>query len=541
MKISEGGRGGGLAHEPNLSVRPRRGHPSDSTCAAYVASQASEGWTLLPDEYDDGGISGGTLDRPALQQLLADIAAGLIDIVVVYKVDRLTRSLLDFAKLVEAFDQAGVSFVSITQSFNTTTSMGRLTLNMLLSFAQFEREVTAERIRDKLAASKAKGMCMGGVPPLGYRADGRSLAIVEKHAGIVRDIYARYARLGNVRLVADQLHAEGIHVPKRTSGTGRAFGGKPFTRGQLYQILKSAIYVGDIPHREKTYPGNHPALIERVEWEAVQRKLASHVQGGPRSRTGAASPLAGKMFDGAGEPLIATHTTKNGKERYRYYVSKALHTKTGEDGMRLPAQEVEQAAALALAGLFLDPLKLAELAGIAVKPHGLLAMVAKANAVAEELRAESANAARFLDRLEVQEAGISLIISTAAVIAALELPTNPESPPSFTHLCPVRLTRTGRALRLIHGDGALVTGSNGVDLTLLRLLGRAQEWWKLLRNGQFDPTGLAEREGITVSYIVRVVRLAFLSPRVVEGILAGKLRPGVDGAACPPSAPMAQI
>jgi site-specific DNA recombinase len=224
-------------------------HAQREACAAYVASQASEGWQLLPGEYDDGGISGGTLERPALQRLLTDIAAGRIDIVVVYKVDRLTRSLLDFAKLVEKFDKAGTSFVSITQSFNTTTSMGRLTLNMLLSFAQFEREVTAERIRDKLAASKAKGMWMGGMPPLGYKADGRTLAIVEPHAAVVRDIYSRYLELGNVRLVDAQLRAEGVVVPKRKAGTGRAFGGAPFSRGQLYAILKNPIYVGDIPHK----------------------------------------------------------------------------------------------------------------------------------------------------------------------------------------------------------------------------------------------------------------------------------------------------
>ena len=195
-------------------------------CAAYIMSQASEGWTPIPERYDDGGISGGTLARPALQRLLADVAAKRLDIIVVYKVDRLTRSLLDFSKLVEAFDAAGTSFVSVTQSFNTTTSMGRLTLNMLLSFAQFEREVTAERIRDKIAASKAKGMWMGGTPPLGYRPYGRSLAIVDEHAALVRDIHARYLSLGNVRLVADELHRAKVTVPLRsTSTTGKTLAG----------------------------------------------------------------------------------------------------------------------------------------------------------------------------------------------------------------------------------------------------------------------------------------------------------------------------
>src|SRR5579884_4156470 len=227
-------------------------------CAAYIKSQASEGWKLVRERYDDGGISGGTLERPGLQRLLADIAAGHIDIVVVYKVDRLTRSLLDFAKLVEAFDKAGTSFVSITQSFNTTTSMGRLTLNMLLSFAQFEREVTAERIRDKIAQSKARGMWMGGTPPIGYRPDGRSLAIVEEDATLVRQIFNRYAELGNVRLLADELEEARIYSPVRQSGTGRAFGGRPFSRGQLYRILSNPLYIGRIDHGGRSHQANHP-------------------------------------------------------------------------------------------------------------------------------------------------------------------------------------------------------------------------------------------------------------------------------------------
>ena len=208
-------------------------------CAAYVLSQASEGWVLIGESYDDGGLSGGTLERPALQRLLGDVAAGLVDIIVIYKLDRLTRSLLDFAKLVETLDGTGTSFVSVTQSFNTTTSMGRLTLNMLLSFAQFEREVTGERIRDKIAASKAKGMWMGGIPPLGYRPQGRTLVVDAEQAELVRSIYARYLSCGNVRLLAEGLIAEGIKAPKRRTASGRAFGGAPFSRGQLYAILRN--------------------------------------------------------------------------------------------------------------------------------------------------------------------------------------------------------------------------------------------------------------------------------------------------------------
>lgn len=330
-------------------------------CAAYVLSQASEGWSLLPDLYDDVGLSGGSLGRPAPQRLLADVAAGKIDIIVVYKVDRLTRSLLDFAKLVEAFDKTNTSLVSVTQSFNTTTSMGRLTLNMLLSFAQFERKVTAERIRDKIAASKAKGMWMGGTPPLGYEPNGRTLAIVDEHAEIVRDIYRRYAELGNVRLVAEQLVRDGIRSPNRTSGGGRSFGGRQFTRGQIYHMLKNPIYVGDIEHRGQTHSGQHPAIIDRALWNEVQDRLKVNLRGERRGRATNSSPLSGKLFDHDGEPLIPVHARK-GNVRYRYYVSRALQhdgASEGARGIRVPAWELETHISELTANLFDDPAALA--------------------------------------------------------------------------------------------------------------------------------------------------------------------------------------
>jgi len=500
-------------------------HAQREACASYVTSQASEGWTLLPDEYDDGGISGGTLDRPALQRLLADIATRKIDIVVVYKVDRLTRSLLDFAKLVEAFDKAETSFVSITQSFNTTTSMGRLTLNMLLSFAQFEREVTAERIRDKLAASKAKGMWMGGMPPLGYKPDGRTLAVVEPHAQIVRDIYTRYLEFGNVRLLADAFVNEGTRVPLRKAGTGRQFGGSWFSRGQLYAILRNPIYVGDIPHKGNVNPGLHPPLIKRQQWEAVQRHLSGHIKGSRRrGRAAAASLLAGKIFDAAGEPLVATHTTRKGKLPYRYYVSKALHLRTSTVGLRLPAIEIEEVVMQALATLLEDPLHLAELAQLSLQSADLKPAKGKA----AFLRASTLEMARLLTRIDILDTSLNLVISSEAIAAGLGLSRLSKTKPQITHVCPVRLTRTGRAIRLVETSGAFATGSEGVSTPMLRLLARAQVWWKALSEGQLDPTGLAQIEGVTTSYIIKVVRVAFLSPQVVEGILSGRLRAEID-------------
>jgi site-specific DNA recombinase len=507
-------------------------HAQREACAAYVASQASEGWHLLPGEYDDGGISGGTLERPALQRLLADIAAGRIDIVVVYKVDRLTRSLLDFAKLVEAFDKTGTSFVSITQSFNTTTSMGRLTLNMLLSFAQFEREVTAERIRDKLAASKAKGMWMGGMPPLGYKADGRTLAIVEPHAGVVRDIYSRYLALGNVRLLAEQFHKEGILVPKRKAGTGRAFGGSLFSRGQLYSILRNPIYVGEISHKGKLNPGLHPPLIERDLWDKVQRHLSGQVKGSrQRGRAASVSPLAGKIFDAKGEPLLAAHTTRKGDTRYRYYVSKALHYGSASTGLRMPAEEVELAASRGVAELLADPMQLIEQLGLELAADDLNRVVARCGELRGELGTDPSLFVQLLERVEIGDAGMTLVLSSQAISAALGLVRRADAPDALRLPLAVRLTRTGRAIRLVHANGELATGGEGGDPALLRLIGRAHAWWKVLSDGELTPTMLAEREGVTTPWVIRVVRLAFLSPRVVEAVLAGRLRAGIDAAA----------
>lgn len=499
-------------------------------CAAYILSQASEGWQLIPERYDDGGISGGTLERPALQQLLADVAAGKIDIIVIYKIDRLTRSLLDFAKLVEAFEKVGTSFVSVTQSFNTTTSMGRLTLNMLLSFAQFEREVTAERIRDKLAASKAKGMWMGGVPPLGYKPDGRSLAIVEPHAELVRNIYARYLRLGNVRLVADELKAEAILIPPRKLGTGRKLGGGAFTRGQIYRTLANPIYAGNIGHHGKISQGNHPAIIEQDEWNKVQHKLAGHVKGVRGSRAPTRSPLAGIIHDPDGQPMLASHTRK-GATRYRYYVSRPRHLReAGADstGLRVPAPEIEKAVASELARLFDDPLDFAERTWLVVEPSKVMAMIARCSDAAGQLREDGLAALpRLLDRVALHETRLDLQISSKAMAELLGLPLSPLAQPTLLVTCELRLTRTGQLIRLVQDNGRSPYCTNA-DAALVQHVVRAQKWWAMLRTGAMTATELAEREKVTASYVTRVVRAAFLAPAVVDAILAGRQRLGIN-------------
>jgi site-specific DNA recombinase len=320
-------------------------------CAAYIRSQAQEGWVLVPSPYDDGGYSGGNLDRPALKTLLVAVAAKRIDVIVVYKVDRLTRSLADFAKLVEAFDAAGVSFISITQSFNTTTSMGRLTLNMLLSFAQFEREVTGERIRDKIAASKKKGIWVGGVVPLGYRVVERKLVIDETEAETVRFIFGRYLELGSLGALIDELRQNGILTRVRTLATGRVVGGVPFTRGPLAYLLKNRMYLGQINHGPNSYPGEHPAVIAQSIFDAVQAGFASQAAASGFRHSPSDALLTGKLFDHLGRPMTPSYAVKGGV-RYRYYISRREGGSEGDTAapiVRVSAPDVEDAVLKALA------------------------------------------------------------------------------------------------------------------------------------------------------------------------------------------------
>jgi len=318
-------------------------------CEAYIKSQKSEGWVALSEPYNDGGFSGGNLERPALKKLMDDIKAGKINIVVVYKIDRLTRSLMDFAKLVEVFDQCGVTFVSVTQSFNTTTSMGRLTLNVLLSFAQFEREVTSERIRDKIAASKKKGMWMGASPPIGYRIENRQLAINPVEVPITKMIFNRYQALGCVRSLKQELDKQKIYTPPRVSKTGIGHGNRPFSRGNLYKILKNPVYIGLIKHKDKTYDGLHERLIDQEQWDAVQALLANN--GVKRSRISKKRHLlSGLLYNQHGTIYTPTFTKKD-KKQYRYYISQDLLQYRDHPShvmARVPADEIEQAVMTAL-------------------------------------------------------------------------------------------------------------------------------------------------------------------------------------------------
>jgi len=322
-------------------------HAQREACEAYVASQRSEGWALIREPYDDGGFSGGTLERPALKQLIADIEEGLVDVVVVYKIDRLSRSLMDFSKLVEVFDRAGVTFVSVTQSFNTTTSMGRLTLNILLSFAQFEREVTAERIRDKIRASRQKGMFMGGNVPLGYMVRDRKLVVVDADAAVVRSIFERFLQIGSATVLARELRQEGVQTKR----------GKLIDKGYLYKLLNNRTYLGMAVHKGTAYAGEHAAIIDRALWDKVHAILAENIR--TRSaNTRAQTPalLKGLIFGPSGAAMSPTHTRK-GNRLYRYYVSQDV-LKRGPEPCpvgRVPAAEIEAAIIDQLRGVFRQP------------------------------------------------------------------------------------------------------------------------------------------------------------------------------------------
>ena len=309
--------------EHNLDLAFNSLDAQREACEAYVKSQAHEGWRLIRDKFDDGGLSGASLDRPALQTLLDQVRSEKIDIIVVYKVDRLTRSLADFAKLVELFDQHGVSFVSVTQSFNTTSSMGRLTLNVLLSFAQFEREVIGERVRDKIAASKRKGIWVGGPVPLGYRSVGKKLEVVPEDVVLVRKIFADYLRLGSIGELAAALDEEGVRPRPRLLANGTTIAASRFMVGPLAHMLKNRFYIGEVVYRGDIHKGEHEPILDRALFEAVQEKLAERAVARRLARSSSPSMLAGLIFDDRGNPMSPSHANKKGV-RYRYYVSQAL-------------------------------------------------------------------------------------------------------------------------------------------------------------------------------------------------------------------------
>lgn len=524
-------------------------HAQREACASYVANQKHEGWVLLPEQYDDGGISGGTLEWAGLQRLLHDVDEGLVDQIVVYKIDRLTRSLTDFAKLVERLDGAEASFVSVTQSFNTSTSMGRLTLNVLLSFAQFEREVTAERIRDKIAASKKKGLWMGGTVPLGYEPDGRTLRIVEKEAETVRTLFDLYLQHGSVNAVKQQADRMGLRTKARAAKSGKAVAGNdgrderngisadglsdtdaialdpvrstggdmPFERTHIHYILTNPTYTGRVRHHAKVYEGQHPAIIEPATWDEVQERLkisAARKRG--RSGTGSKiSLLAGKLFDETGDRLTPSHANKKGR-RYRYYVSNRMITGNGETGgWRLPAKPLEDQVAAAVLRHLQERLPRDLLCHPSADDFAKLQRALQDASLQGAGNTQSA-ILECIATATVKPGQIEIALDSDNLAILRTIASDELNRSALTFAIPFQFRKRGVEAKLIIGAGQNET----LDETLIRSIAKAHQYYDAIRSGKtFEE--IAASENLSKRRILQVIDLAFIAPDIVTSVIHG--------------------
>jgi DNA invertase Pin-like site-specific DNA recombinase len=467
-------------------------------------SQAQEGWRLLRTRYDDGGLSGGTLERPALQTLLADIRARRVDVVVVYKVDRLTRSLADFAKLVEVFEAHGVSFVAVTQQFNTTTAMGRLTLNVLLSFAQFERELAGERIRDKFAASRRKGMWMGGTVPLGYDVSGRKLVINAEEAVRVRVIFERYLALGCVSKLREDLEQRGIRSKQRVLASGQVLGGGLFGRGALYHLLQNRIYLGEVVHKGISSPGEHERIIDEELWSAVQARLLANRGVRRRSRLESGSLLTGLTFDARGNLMSPTYSARRGK-RYGYYVSRGL-LRVGRKAdagsrCRVGAKELERLVVEVLAQQLSEPELLSEAASGSWS-------TATRTLVRDKI-----------ERIIVDGGEIEIVRRSATISPASgETSDHGDTATVFRAPLPAPQLRARKEI-IVPGEPTPRRLNHGLILAIAR----AKIWMQGLRDGRYKDTAeIAERFKLNDAHVRRLLRFGYLAPDIVEAIVEGR-------------------
>jgi len=487
---------------------------------AYVKSQAHEGWKQIRDRYDDGGFSGGSMDRPALKKLLDDVRARRVEVIVVYKVDRLTRSLADFAKLIELFDAHNVSFVSVTQSFNTTTSMGRLTLNVLLSFAQFEREVTGERIRDKIAASKRKGMWMGGVVPLGYRVEDRALHIVEDHAELVRDLFRRYLEAGSVVRLKQSLDAESLRLPVRFDRGGQSTGGGLFSRGHIYKILSNPIYTGRIAHKGQVHEGQHPLILDRDLWDRVQQGLQDHAAAltTRRIRQSSDALLAGKLFDDRGNRMSPSWARK-GSKRWRYYVSQAVLQGRKQDAgsiARVPAAEIERRIVDALGR---------------IEPR----LSSTVGAVDDDRLDKSPISTDRGDPISDRRAAIRALIdrvTAGRTTIRITLSENGDGDEEANTLSlPWTAPSRTRRREIIQGANEEISAPrpmpHGARAVLIDALRQAHRWFdQLLADPNETTETIAAREGRSERSVRMTLSLAFLAPDIVKAATDGRLPRG---------------
>jgi site-specific DNA recombinase len=485
---------------------------------AYVQSQMHEGWEALPTRYDDGGFSGGTIERPALQRLLADIKDGKVDIIIVYKVDRLSRSLMDFSKLVEIFDAHNVSFVSVTQAFNTTNSMGRLTLNILLSFAQFEREVTGERIRDKFAASKKKGMWMGGIIPLGYDVQHRKLLVNEVEAEQVRLIYQKYLELRSLHALRDYLNTNG-HRPKNwVTQSGTACGAKNYCVQSVRTILANPTYIGKIRHKEELHEGEHTAIVDADLWHQVQAQLASNSVGrAAKTNQNHEILFKSKVIDPAGRPFTTTYTMR-GSKRYHYYLNKATKARIG---------------IAELNGIIRNAVCSIDMSSIALDVPG----ISKAEIAMRHSSAVDAIVTQAVEKVILHEDKITMMLSKASLSKAIEqaLPsTSNDMAPSmqmkiYDQGAILEITLqiafrryAGRKIAYSATDGVVSIRKTNHDQSLITAIVRSYKWNKMIENGELKTAvDIAYKEGVERTYAGDVLRLKYLAPQIVTMIMNG--------------------
>lgn len=488
-------------------------HAQREACSAFIQSQKHEGWKLMPSHYDDGGYSGGTMERPALQRLLADIDAAKIDLVVVYKVDRLTRALTDFAKIVERFDAQSVSFVSVTQAFNTTTSMGRLTLNVLLSFAQFEREVTGERIRDKIAASKRKGMWMGGVVPLGYSVQDRQLVPHMSESAQVRRIFERYQRLKNVDALRRELRSDGYRTKPRLVD-GKTVSAH-FSNGALTRILTSPLYRGLIHHRGELHPGQHPAIVSEELWSAVQTVVETRKRINttiPRAR--GRNPLLGLLTDDSKRAFYATYTKKAGHLPYRYYVTKGEGKR-----VRLPAAELEAHVTAAVEGYLSNPQRVLDDLENGMKDI---------NATLEALRelASIATDGRWLRWRPLITSVVYSETKLDVFLVSDELArmVNAKASGQTIHIeYPIRLHRTAHDIRMVIPAATGEPEAGQRNMALLKFIAQGRKWYRQITSGQHTSfRSIGKAEGVTERYVARVIRGSLLAPDIIQRVIEGR-------------------
>ncbi len=478
--------------------------------SAYIKSQAHAGWTMIRSRYDDGGYSGGSTDRPDLQKLLGDIRARKIDVIVVYKVDRLTRSLADFAKLVELFDAHGVSFVSVTQQFNTTTSMGRLTLNVLLSFAQFEREVTSERIRDKIAASKRKGLWVGGTLPFGYEMKDGKIAVVEEEAELVRSIFRRYLELGGVNELLRDLKERNFRTKTRLLSTGATRGGIPFGRGALYYLLSNHFYIGEVKYKNEILPGEQPPIMDRALFDAVRQKSRAQWSHRTVVRNQSDHLLTGLLFDDAGHRMIPTHAKKAGI-RYRYYVSTPIlhgEAKTASAGSvpRIPAADIEDTVVKCL------------------KEH-----------LAARQDKSTTSAVRLGDRDDLAQLVAGIVVHKDRLIVRLR-PDNADepsdSPDDQSLTIPWKKPPSKRSRRILLPHNASRSDVRPEQFErrarLVSAIARGRRWLDDVVSGRVTTiTELCTREKCSVRQANMTISLAFLAPNLVKAAVEGRLPRGI--------------